>query len=120
MHCSRRVYESEKIAPKPQRARDYINQEIALLKENNNLAEIYNSIDLSKISDEEREWLATTKEKDLKTEMNNDLTEETLKTLDEVCGLKHLSKQDHLFLFRIFTKIYEQMDKRDDIFEMQR
>lgn len=106
--------------PKTQSIKEYVRQEIVLLEKDNKLIDTYNSIDLSKISTEEKEWLAVTGRKKLISEMRKDLAEETVKTIDDVCGLDKLSKKDRIFIYRIFNPIYNQIYERSDIFEMQK
>ena len=91
--------ENRTTTPETQSIKEYVRQEIALLEKNHRLVEIYNSIDLSKISAEEKEWLGYTDRKELVSEMRKDLAEETVKTIDDICGLDKLSKKD-LYFYR--------------------
>lgn len=106
--------------PKTQSAKEYIKQEIISLEKNHRLVDMYNSIDVSQASDEEREWLADTDKKKLVLEMRKDLAKKTVKTIDNVCGLDDISDKDGLFIYRIFNPIINQIYERSDMFEMQR
>ena len=86
------------------------NSETSVVQQDiQNFKKIYNSIDLSSISDEERKWLNNLDREKLSKKLKEGLESEIWTNIDKVCGLDNLSDKDCIFYRRTIIPAYESL-----------
>ncbi|MGV8152517.1 MAG: hypothetical protein ACP5OG_05540 [Candidatus Nanoarchaeia archaeon] len=73
------------------------------------LNDFYKSLDYSKATKEEKDWVNRTNKQEFYNELKSELTQEQYKALDKTCGLKNLSDKDMYFLYKLDEKIGYQI-----------